>query len=152
MELPTEIRIAQLEAQVNTLFKQADQLTKLITGNLDLIEASRKQIKGNTKLIEINLKLAEELPVVEGMVTNIAGNRFHVNLGRKTRVKNGMKLIVYEILGPVRDPRTREVIGRDIMELGKARIKSVAKDTFCAQLIDNRNRNEICQGNIVITR
>ena len=101
---------------------------------------------------QINLKLAEELPVVEGMVTNIAGNRFHVNLGRKTRVKNGMKLIVYEILGPVRDPRTREVIGRDIMELGKARIKSVAKDTFCAQLIDNRNRNEICQGNIVITR
>ena len=90
---------------------------------------------------KLDLKLTEELPLVNGMVVKADGKRIYVDLGKKTQVKNGMKLIVYHM-----------VDNKYIEKLGEARIKSVEKDISFAELIDNVDKKAILPKHSVITR
>ncbi len=82
----------------------------------------------------LNLKLAKELPVAEGIVMKTDHRRITVNFGRNKGVKKGMKLILYQIGEVIRDPETGEPAGLEVEELGQARIESVTEDISFADL------------------
>lgn len=100
----------------------------------------------------LNLKLADELPVAEGTVMRADGRRIAVNLGKNSRVKKGMKLIVYQIGDMVRNPQTGEITGASIKELGRAKIESVSEEMSFADLDENAEPESIKPRHRVITR
>ncbi|MDP2647073.1 MAG: CsgG/HfaB family protein [Desulfobacterales bacterium] len=100
----------------------------------------------------LDLKLTDALPLVEGVVVKVEGSRIIVDVGQKNRIKNGMKIIVYQIGEPVVHPVSGKVIGLDVKELGQARIKSVMQEMSFAGLEENVNRKEIRPEQYIITR
>ncbi|MCP4578123.1 MAG: hypothetical protein GY846_17770 [Deltaproteobacteria bacterium] len=55
----------------------------------------------------------------------MGGDRIIVDMGKKARVANGMKLIVYGIGEPIKNPAVGSIMGLDVKKLGQARIDSV---------------------------
>ena len=100
----------------------------------------------------LDLKLTHALPVVEGRVIKTDGDRIVVDLGKKTRVANGMKLIVYEIGEPIRNPADGTVMGLDVKKLGQARIQSVMEKMSFADLIGETAGKAIRPMHLVITQ
>ena len=100
----------------------------------------------------IDLKLTHALPVVEGRVIKTDGDRIIVDMGKKARVANGMKLIVYEIGEPIRNPKDGSIMGLDVKKLGQARIESVMEKMSFADLIGESDGKGIRPMHSVITR
>ncbi|QTA83819.1 tetratricopeptide-like domain-containing protein [Desulfonema limicola] len=92
---------------------------------------------------EIELKLAHEIPLTEGIVTETDGkNMITTDLGEETLIKKGMKLIVYE--------KNAKAVNHDFEQLGQGRINTVMKGKSFA--IIQENSKQILQGHEVITR
>lgn len=68
------------------------------------------------------LKLCEELPLIDGEIVEIRGEKILINRGAEHRIKKGMPLIFFENGEPVRNPATGEELGADTIELGTGRI------------------------------
>lgn len=100
----------------------------------------------------VDLKLTEEMPVAEGIIVKVDGQRLILGLGSKAQIKNGMKVLVYQIGQPVRDPVTGKIIGTDVEELGEARIQSVMDDMSYAEVNKRKNNKVIAPKQSVITR
>ena len=100
----------------------------------------------------VDLKLTQELPVVEGIVVESEGNRIIVDLGKEKHVKNGMKLTVYQIGDSVLNPQNGIVIGQKFRELGHARIQSVMEKMSYADIEGEAGAESIRPRHCVITR
>ena len=100
----------------------------------------------------LDLKLTHALPVVEGRVIKMDGDRMIVDMGKKARVANGMKLIVYEIGEPIRNPADGSIMGLDVKKLGQARIESVMEKMSFADLLGESDGKGIRPMHSVITR
>jgi TolB-like protein len=64
-------------------------------------------------------KIAESLPLVEGYVIRIDGEKIMLDQGRTAGLKRGMKCVVYKEGDVVKHPITGEILGRDTQELGE---------------------------------
>jgi TolB-like protein len=64
-------------------------------------------------------KLAESLPLVEGYIIRIDGEKIMLDQGRTAGLKRGMKCVVYKEGEVVKHPITGEVLGKDTQELGE---------------------------------
>ena len=64
-------------------------------------------------------KIAESLPLVEGYIIRIDGEKIMLDQGRGAGLKRGMKCVVYKEGEPVKHPITGEILGRDTQELGE---------------------------------
>lgn len=141
-------RVDSVEVYVRLVDTETSQILAAVDvygENVD-VEKLRKLARG------LDLKLTEALPLVEGVVVQADGNRIIVDMGRHTRITDGMKLIVYDIGEPVINPLTGRVIGLDVRELGQARIHSVMEHMSFADLIGDANRKAIRPAQGVITR
>ena len=110
------------------------------------IEALRSLSQG------VDLRLTEELPVLEGIVIKSDGRRFAVDLGKQSQIKKGSKVIVYSIGREIIHPVTKKVIGIDIRELGEGRVESVMEEMSYAELTDKSDDNVLQPMLRVITR
>jgi hypothetical protein len=88
----------------------------------------------------VELRLVEELPLLEGIVLQADGSRFAVDLGKLSKIKRGAKVIVYEVGGEIIHPVTKKVMGLDIREIGEARIESVQNEMSFAELTGAKSR------------
>ena len=80
----------------------------------------------------MELKLNNELPVVEGLIVKGGSKEFILDIGKDAGIKSGMKLIVYDLCDSVVHPNSGQLIGRDFVEIGQARIQSVyGRDVLC---------------------
>ncbi len=85
----------------------------------------------------MELKLTRELPVVEGLIVKGGSKEFILDLGKDAGVKSGMKLIVYDLGDSVVHPNSNQVIGRDFVEIGQARIQSVMEEMSYGHIIED---------------
>jgi len=115
----------------------------LIVENIDVYENSldnRDKLKSLSELM--NYKLTDELPLVKGLVKKVESNTVSVNIGRKEKVREGMRLLVYEL-----DPRDNT--------LGQAKVDDLDENDESlsyADLMDKKQGAEIKVGHNVITR
>lgn len=100
----------------------------------------------------LDVKLTDALPVLEGKVVKIDGNRIITDLGKNSRVSEGMKLIVFEIGDIIRNPADGSIMGIDVKKLGQARIESVMEKMSFADLIGETKSRRIRPMHSVITR
>lgn len=96
----------------------------------------------------LEMKLADEWPVLEGAVTGVKGRELEVTVGEALNAKAGMKLIVFE-----QDPPTpQSVLEQDFRELGRARITFVEPEKSVADLLDPSPAGAIHENHHVISR
>ncbi len=67
----------------------------------------------------LSRKIAESLPLVEGYIIRIDGEKIMLDQGRGAGLKRGMKCVVYKEGEVVKHPITGEVLGKDTQELGE---------------------------------
>ncbi len=81
----------------------------------------------------MEMKLTDELPVAEGMVekVNVSERQIDIDMGRETKIKKGMKLIVYQA-GPRMDDG--QLPDQDLKESGRARIEIIGEKKSVAIL------------------
>lgn len=70
-------------------------------------------------------KFKNDLPIVEGLVINVQGNKVTLDLGANKGLKKGMKCLVYREGDPIVHPVTKEVIGRIINQVCEVRIVDI---------------------------
>jgi TolB-like protein/tetratricopeptide (TPR) repeat protein len=98
------------------------------------------------------LKLCDELPVVEGLVIEVKGERFFVDLGKKDHIKKGMRVIFYREGEPIVHPVSGETVGADSVELGEGAIRSVQEKVSDVAMIQRLGEEPIKSMHKVITR
>lgn len=98
------------------------------------------------------IKLCDELPLAEGLVVQVKGKKIVVDLGKESRVKKGMQLIVFREGEPVKHPVTGQVLGAETEELGYARILAVLDQMSNAELLQDNVSASIEPLAKVITR
>jgi len=101
----------------------------------------------------VELRLTEELPLLEGIVLTADGARFTVDLGRQSQIKRGAKVIIYEVGAEIVHPVTKKVMGLDIREVGEGRVESVQDEMSFAEMTGEKAGTKILQPMLrVITR
>ncbi len=111
-----------------------------IVENVDVFDNEMDSIERLVLLTEVmSYKLTDELPVVKGTVEKVGKTYITVDIGKEEKVREGMKLIVYEV-----DPRDET--------LGQAKIEYVQEKRSDADLLDKKPDKEIKKGDHVITR
>ena len=88
----------------------------------------------------LNFKLADELPLVEGSIQRIIGEKIFVDIGKDDNIKRGMKLIVYQIIVHkdliINEDKKEETFLWEIFSnIGQARIQSVNNQKSLASLM-----------------
>lgn len=68
------------------------------------------------------IKLEDALPISEGTVVRVTGKKVYLDLGKESRIKEGMRCIIFKEGEPLVHPITGKAIGSPMVELGRARI------------------------------
>jgi len=71
------------------------------------------------------LKLCDEVPLLEGTVVRVKDDRLTVDLGKESRLKRGMRVIVFREGEPVRHPLSGTLLGADVEMLGWGLVRAV---------------------------
>ena len=101
----------------------------------------------------VELRLTEEVPLLEGIVLKADGSRFAVDLGKQSQIKRGAKVLIYEVGGEIVHPVTEKVVGLDIREVGEGRVESVQEEMSFAELTGEKASSKVLQPMLrVITR
>jgi hypothetical protein len=64
-------------------------------------------------------KITEELPLVEGYIIRIDGERIILDMGRDGGLKRGMKCVIYKEGETIKHPITGEILGKETQVLGE---------------------------------
>ncbi len=94
------------------------------------------------------IKLEAEFPVLDAEIVEVHVNENEIsfNIGSGTKLKNGMKLILYRLL----ETSGSSPAGFEI--LGEARVESIKEDMSTAELIGGKGKNDIKIGHRIITK
>jgi TolB-like protein len=76
-------------------------------------------------ITDLATKIKTDLPLVDGYVIGIQGEKVTLDIGHKNGIRKGMKCHVYREGAPIVHPVTGEVIGKMIDELCEAQITDV---------------------------
>ena len=113
------------EKSIEIYVRLVDTETSLVVAAVDVYgedidaQALRQLCKG------LVFKLCDEVPMAEGLVVQVKNERIIVDLGKESRIKKGMRLIIFQEGEPVRHPVTGAVLGTDIDEVGLGLIQAV---------------------------
>jgi hypothetical protein len=117
--------VAAGEGSMEIYLRLVDAETGLVIAGVDVYgeelnaSAVRELCRG------LVLKLCDELPVSEGTIVQVKGERVITDLGQDKHIKKGMRLIVFQESEPLRHPLTGMVLGSDLQPLGRGRIMAV---------------------------
>lgn len=98
------------------------------------------------------LKLCDEIPLVEGLVVQVKGRKVTVDLGKASKVKKGMPLVVFREGEPIVHPVTGKELGADVESLGEARIEKVRAQVSQAEMVEDGDAASVEPMARVITR
>ncbi len=96
-------------------------------------------------------KITESLPLVEGFVIRIDGDRYILDAGRIAGLKKGMKCIVYKEGAVIKHPITGEVLGKETKIMGELLVTN-AYDKFSEAKILESQGGLISMGDKFLTK
>jgi TolB-like protein len=76
-------------------------------------------------IVEVAVKIKNELPLETGYVIGVDNDRITLDLGRTKGMRKGMKCLVYREGAPIVHPVTNEVIGKMINELCEVQFNEI---------------------------
>ena len=75
-------------------------------------------------------KITEELPLVEGYIIRIDGEKIILDVGRSGGLKRGMKCVIYKEGEAIKHPHTGEILGKETQVLGEVLVIE-SFDKYC---------------------
>jgi len=84
------------------------------------------------------LKISQDLPLVEGYVISVGGDRLTLDIGSDNGLKKGMKCIVYQEGKEIIHPMTKKVLGKETEELGEIKLNQVFPEYSVGQVIKTK--------------
>ena len=96
-------------------------------------------------------KISQDLPLVEGYVISVDGDRLTLDIGTNKGLKKGMKCIVYKEGKEIIHPMTKKVLGRETEELGEIKLVQVYPEYSVGHVIKTK-ADFFEVGNKVITK
>ncbi|MCP4352412.1 MAG: hypothetical protein GY795_43690 [Desulfobacterales bacterium] len=136
-------RIIEHKNSVDIYARLIDIETNNILAAANVYEENVDKSVMNKLSYWLALELADQLPVIEGRVLETDGRRIIVNIGREKHIKQGMKLIVYQLGKPILDSSGNVIDLGDIKVLGQARIESVGEKISIAYLNKKMDKKAI---------
>mgnify|MGYP001826105885 CR=1 FL=1 len=97
------------------------------------------------------IRLHDALPVSEGIVVRVSGKKVFLDLGKESRIKEGMRCILFKDGEPLVHPITGKLIGPPAVELARAMILAV-HEGYCEAEIQEVLSDGITTANKVITQ
>jgi TolB-like protein len=76
-------------------------------------------------ITDVAAKIKTDLPIVNGYVIGVQGEKLTLDIGHKNGIKKGMKCHIYREGAPIIHPVTNEVIGKMIDELCEVQLTEV---------------------------
>lgn len=126
------------------------ETAQLITAQDEM--SSRTTIQELKEMVNrLATKIYNDLPLVEGYVIGINGDRLTLDIGSSKYIKKGMKCIVYREGRDIIHPITKKVLGKQTEELGEVKLSEVYPEYSIGKVIVTKaGMFEI--GNKVITK
>jgi TolB-like protein len=100
---------------------------------------------------KLALKISQDLPLVEGYVISVGGDRLTLDIGGNNGLKKGMKCIVYHEGKEIIHPITKKVLGKETEELGEIKLNQVFPEYSVGQVIKTKS-GVFEVGNKIITK
>jgi hypothetical protein len=97
------------------------------------------------------IRLHDALPVSEGIVVRASGKKVFLDLGKESRIKEGMRCILFKDGEPLVHPETGKALGSPAVELARAMILAV-HEGYCEAEIQEVLSDGITTANKVITQ
>jgi tetratricopeptide (TPR) repeat protein len=108
--------------------------TSTVLASRDIFDPEKAPGSARAKMRELAAKLKAEYPLVGGSVVTVSNQRVAVGMGSAKKVRNDMKVIVYQEGEPLVDPQTKVVLDRNIESLGEGLLKDVRPQVSFAAL------------------
>ncbi len=83
-------------------------------------------------------KISLDLPLVEGYVINVRGDKLTLDVGANKGLKKGMKCIVYREGKDIVHPITKKVLGKETEEIGQIKLVQVMPQYSVGQVIPTK--------------
>ncbi len=83
-------------------------------------------------------KISQDLPLVEGYVISVDGDRLTMDIGTNKGLKKGMKCIVYKEGREIIHPMTKKVLGKETEELGEVKLVQVFHEYSVGHVIKTK--------------
>jgi TolB-like protein len=101
---------------------------------------------------QLTLQMGIDLPLLDGYIISVDGERMILSIGKNAGVKRGVKCIVYREGKELRDPVTNEVIARETQEIGEVLITQVFDRYSEAKLLKLKGSDQIVMKDLFITK
>lgn len=83
-------------------------------------------------------KISQDLPLVDGYVIEVSGDKVTLDAGANKGLKKGMKCIVYREGKDIVHPITKKVLGKETEELGQIKLIQVMPEFSVGQVIPSK--------------
>lgn len=141
------------EGSLEIYTRLVDTETSLILGAADVYGEDIESGQVLRELCQgLSIKLCDELPMVEGLVVQVKGKRIVTDLGKESRLKKGMRVIVFDEKEPIRHPVTGAILGADAEQLGHAMIMAVMDQMSEAEILEEGVADKLKPMQKVITQ
>jgi tetratricopeptide (TPR) repeat protein len=97
------------------------------------------------------IKFHRDFPLLDGMIIEIKGNSFYIDIG-KGKIKPNTRLIVYKESAPIHHPDTGKILGKDTQIIGHARVTHVMEQMAKVDLLKGETIKGINIKDKVITQ
>ena len=132
------------------------QLIDVESGEVIMAKDAFDEVKTEERMGFLVNRLARDfergLPVLDGLVVKLSGDRVIIDLGSHNHLKRRMKVIVYREGEPIVHPVTGKVLGQETEELGEAVVEKVFEEMAEAPLKEAAKASAIRVGDKVITK
>jgi hypothetical protein len=90
--------------------------------------------------------------LIEGLVVRVKDRNMILDLGWASKIKKGMRLIVFDEGEPIKHPVTGKLLGADVEELGKGKVQAVQEQMSTAEILGKEAVGRIKSMHKVITQ
>lgn len=119
---------------VEVFLRLVDTETSLIIAAVD-VYGEETDLQSLHQLSQgLVLKLCDEVPLLEGTVLQVKDGRLTVDLGKDSRLKKGMRVVVFREGEPIRHPLSGALLGVDVEVLGWGQVQAVQEQVSHVEL------------------
>ena len=149
------VLLGSLSAQEGTVeidLRLVDVETSLVVAAVDVYGEEVDARKLKELCHGLVFKLCDELPVVEGAVLEVSGATALTDLGQVSKVKKGMRCLLFQEGEPIRHPLTGAMVGTRTEPLAHGMVRSVSDQTSELELIEKDAPSRVKPLHRVITQ
>lgn len=144
--------VIETKEGIEVVARVVDTETSEIVATKDVYEENKGLERLRVLMEGLAIKLNHEFPLIQGLLIRRDGKRSITNLGARSGLRRGMRLISFMEGKPILHPVTGKVLGADTEITGELKITEIGDDFDISELLSERKTGSVQPMNAVITR